>query len=266
MGLLKKIGGGIWSKKFLINISLIILLYIGGIFILHIFLKKTTNFGQRIEVPNLVGENQNNLKNLIAFSGLTYQVLDSLYDPTKVAGTVLEQTPTASKISGVYVKEGRVVKVRVSKRTQLVEMPGLVDKSQRFAEGILNSRDFRYKLDYKPSIEANGAVIEQLYKGKQITGGTKLPIGSKITLIIGRNQAGVAVQIPDLYGLTILEAKARVQGMGAVAFFTICPTCVTSTDSLNALVESQSPDFFEGAMVLAGTTISVFATTEFNGQ
>ena len=266
MGLLNKVGVFIWSKMFLINISLIIVLYIGGILILQIFLKKTTNFGQRIEVPNLVGENQNNLKNLIEFSGLTYQVLDSLYDPTKVAGTVLEQTPTASEISDIYVKEGRIVKVRVSKRTQLVEMPDLVDKSQRFAEGVLNSRDFRYKLNYKPSLEANGAVIEQRYKGKQITSGTKVPIGSKITLIIGRNQSGVAVQIPDLYGLTILEAKTRVQGMGAVDFFTICPTCFTSTDSLNALVESQSPEYFEGAMVVAGTTISVFATTEFNGQ
>lgn len=266
MGLLKKIGNFVWSKKFLINISLIAAFYIIGVFALKYYLEKTTSFGERIEVPNLIGENQNNLKNLMAPSGLSYQVLDSIYDPSKVAGTVLEQDPSPSKLSDVYVKAGRVVKVRVSKRTQLVEMPSLVDKSQRFAEGILNNREFRYKLEYKASTEAHGAVIEQLYKGKPIAGGTKLPIGSKITLVVGRDEAGVAVQIPNLYGLTLFEAQERVKGMSSVEFFTVCPTCVTSADSLNARVESQSPEFFEGAMVAAGTTISVFATTEFNGQ
>ena len=266
MGLLKKIGNFIWSKKFLINISLIVVLYVVGVFILQWYLKSTTNYGQRIEVPNLIGENQNNLKNLMAPSGLPYQVLDSIYDPTKVAGTILEQDPAPSKLSDIYVKEGRIVKVRVSKRTQLVEMPDLVDKSQRFAEGILNNREFRYKLEYKPSTEAHGAVIEQLYKGKPIIGGTKLPIGSKITLVVGRDEAGVAVVIPNLFGLTIAEARERVQGMGSVEFFAVCPTCVTSADSLSARVESQSPEFFEGAMVASGTTISVFATTEFDGQ
>jgi len=245
---------------------LIIGLYITGVFGLQYFLKNTTNFGQRIEVPDLVGENQNNLENLMEFSDLTYRVLDSIYDPKKIAGTVLEQTPDATVRSNIYVKEGRVVKVRVSKRTQLVEIPCLVDKSQRFAEGILNSRGFRYKLEYKPSTEAHGAVMEQLYRGRPIEEIMKLPIGSRITLVIGRNQAGIAVPIPDLYGLTILEAKARVEGIKEVEFFIVCPTCVTSTDSLSAFVESQSPEFFEGAMVSGGTTISVFATTEFEGQ
>ncbi len=266
MGLVKKIGNFIWSRKFLINIILIGIVYIAGYFILKTYLTNSTNHGQQIEVPNLIGENQNNLKNLMAPSGLAYQVLDSIYDPSKVEGTVLEQDPAPSKLSDVYVKDGRTVKVRVSKRTQLVEMPNLVDKSQRFAEGILNNREFRYKLDYKPSKEAHGAVIEQLYKGKPILEGAKLPIGSKITLVVGRDEAGEAVQIPNLYGLTIVEAKERVSGIGAVEFFTVCPTCVTSADSLSARIESQSPEFFEGAMVAAGTTISVFATTEINGQ
>ncbi|MCH2230886.1 MAG: PASTA domain-containing protein [Crocinitomicaceae bacterium] len=266
MGLLQKIGNFISSRKFLINVILIGIVYVAGYFLLSMYLTQSTNHGQQVEVPNLIGENQNNLENLMALSGLSYQVLDSIYEPSKVEGTILEQDPAPSKLSGVYVKDGRTVKVRVSKRTQLVEVPNLVDKSQRFAEGILNNREFRYKLEYKPSKEAHGAVIEQLYKGRSIHEGAKLPIGSKITLIVGRDEAGEAVQIPNLFGLTILEAQERVRGIGAVEFFTVCPTCLTSADSLNARIESQSPEFSEGAMVAAGTTISVFATTEFNEQ
>ena len=82
-------------------------------------------------------------------------------------------------------------------------MPGLVDKSQRFAEGILRNREFRYQLEYQPSKEAHGAVIEQRYKGKPIPAGTKIPIGSKVVLIIGRNEVGTIQPLPNLYGLTI---------------------------------------------------------------
>ena len=91
--------------------------------------------------------NQNNLSHFFENSELGYQVLDSIYDPTKIEGTIIEQDPESSEVSDIFVKKGRIIKVRVSKRSQLIEMPDLVDKSQRFAENILRSRKFRYKLD-----------------------------------------------------------------------------------------------------------------------
>jgi len=262
MTLIKKIANYIWSKNFLLNFSAIILVYIIGMWLFKSCLDYRTNHGQKIEVPNLLGKNQNNLKNILANSNLGYEVLDSLYEPSKVEGTILEQDPEPTSKSGVFVKEGRVVKVRVSKRTQLVEMPNLVDKSQRFAESILINREFRYKLEYKPSREAHGAVLAQLFKGKSIAPGTKIPIGSVIKLIVGRDEAGEALLLPNLYGLTLVEAKERVLNMQNMEFLAVCPTCLTSSDSLSARVQSQSPEFEEGVMVASGTTISVFATKE----
>tara|TARA_Y100000589_G_scaffold226474_1_gene213988 strand:+ start:5133 stop:5834 length:702 start_codon:yes stop_codon:yes gene_type:complete len=229
---------------------------------LQYYLNSITNFGQKIEVPNLIGKNQSDLQNIFKGSSLNYEILDSVYNPKEFEGTVIEQSPLASEISNIYVKEGRVIKLRVSKRSQLVELPNLIDKSQRFAEVVLNSRSFRYKLDYKPSVESDGAVISQLYNGKNVAGGTKLPIGSRITLIVGRNQEGIRVPIPDLYGLTISEAKSRVESIGNLDFFLVCPTCITRDDSLKARIESQSPEFVEGYMTASGTTISAFASTE----
>jgi beta-lactam-binding protein with PASTA domain len=260
MELLKKIGNYFWSKNFAINFGLIILVWGIGIFILRSCLDSNTSHGEKIEVPNLIGKNQNNLKNLLAKSGLEYEVLDSIYDPSKVEGTVLAQDPEASKSSDVYVKSTHVVKVRVSKRTQLVEMPKLVDKSQRFAVSVLKSRDFRYRLEYKPSLEAHGAILEQLYKNKPVNGGTRLPIGSMIKLIVGRGEAGVPQDLPNLFGLTIEEAKARVAKMNNMSFQPVCDGCVTREDSLAARVETQSPEFTEDARVASGTTISVYAT------
>ena len=263
MVLLKKIGNYIWSKQFLLNFSAIVIIYVIGAMLFKCSLDSRTKLGEKIEVPNLIGKNQNILENIFAESELSYEVLDSIYDPTKVEGTILEQDPAPTTSSNVYVKSGRVIKVRVSKRTQLVEMPDLVDKSQRFAENILVNRGFRYSLEYRATSEAHGAVLEQLYKGKRITKGTKIPIGSKIKLVVGRNQGGVAVALPNLYGLTIVEARRRVGQMGGMEFHAVCATCKTSADSLVARVFSQSPEFIEDGVVASGTTITVVASKDF---
>lgn len=266
MTLLKKLGNFVWSRRFLINISAIIVLYVIGVFVLKGCLNSSTNNGQKIEVPNLIGKNQNNLANLMSNSELKFEVLDSIYDPTKVAGTILEQDPIPTAKSNVYVKEGRTIKLRVSKRTLLVEMPDLVDKSQRFAEGILRNREFRYQLEYRPSKEAHGAVIEQRYKGKIIAPGKKLPIGSKVVLIVGRNEVGTIQPMPNLYGLTIPEARQRVRGMLNMEFIVACPNCVSTADSSIARVTSQSPEYEEEGVVMSGSSISVFADKNFTGS
>lgn len=260
MELLKKLGNYVWSKNFAIHFGLIILIYVVGIYTLKGCLSYSTSHGEKIEVPNLVGKNQNNLKNLLAESGLEFEVLDSIYDPSKVEGTILAQDPEATATSRVHVKSTHVIKVRVSKRTQLVEMPALVDKSQRFAATVLKSRGFKYRLEYKPSMEAHGAVLEQRYKNKPVKGGERLPIGSTIVLVVGRDEAGVPQELPDLYGLTIEEARARVARMSNMAFQPICPGCITKADSMATRVETQSPDFTEGAVISSGTTITVYAT------
>lgn len=260
MELLKKIGNYVWSKNFAINLGAIILIYVIGVITLRSCLASNTYHDEKIEVPNLIGKNQNNLEKLMSKSGLPYEVLDSIYDPTKVEGTILAQDPSATKETDVYVKRSHIVKVRVSKRTQLVEMPDLVDKSQRFAASVLKSRGFRYRLEYKPSLEAHGAVLQQLYKNKPVAAGKRLPIGSTIKLVVGRGEAGVPQPLPDLYGLSIEEAKARVSRMSNMSFQSVCKGCETKADSLAARVETQSPGFSEDAQVVSGTTITVYAT------
>lgn len=261
MTLLKKIGNFIWSKAFAINFAVLILLYVIVFLTTKSCIDSRTKHGEKIEVPNLIGKNQNNLKNLLGSSDLNVEVLDSIYDPTKVEGTILEQDPSPTALSQVYVKSGRTIKIRVSKRTQLVEVPNLVDKSQRFAESVLRNRSFKFKLEYKPSNESHGAVMQQLYKGKPIAEGTKIPIGSTIKLIVGRDEQGVPLELPNLQGLTIVEARDRVNNMMNMEFIVACPSCITKNDSLVARVQSQSPEWSEGAVVASGGAISIFAST-----
>ena len=260
---MSKIKNFISSKTFALNMGAILVVYIILFLSVKSCLNNQTNHGQKIEVPDLIGKNKNNLENILTNTGLRYEVLDSIYDPKKVEGTVMEQDPMPSKISKVFVKEGRVIKVRVSKRSQLVEMPDLVSKSLRFAEGILRNRNFRYKLDFRPSKESPGAVLEQLYRGRPIEGGKKLPIGSMIKLVVGQEVGGAPTLLPNLYGLTIDEARARLKSVGDFEFIPVCQDCQTSIDSMQARIVSQNPAFSDGALIMTGSTITVIASKSF---
>ena len=85
MVLLKKIGNYIWSKQFAINLGVIILIYVIGFILLNKCLDSQTKFGEKVAVPNLVGKNQNNLKKILGDS-LEFEILGSIYDPSKIEG------------------------------------------------------------------------------------------------------------------------------------------------------------------------------------
>ncbi len=259
MSLGKKIKNFLLSKKFLINLGAVILLNIILIFGFKAYLNATTNQGERVKVPNLIGQNQKNIDKLLANTGLEYQILDSIYDPSKIAGTILQQDPEPTDVSKVFVKSGRKVKIRVSKRTRLVEMPDLIFKSERFAEIILKNRGFRYEIEYIPSIEASGAVLEQWYRGKKIEPKTKIPIGSRIKIVVGRREIAGKTPLPDLVGLNLHDAQIRAKELGDFSLLVICSSCKTKQDSVLAVIVSQEPEYEEGKMIPQGSVITVIA-------
>lgn len=255
----------ILSKHFLKQLGLVVIAYLVIITITVFYLDSYTHHGEQIAVPNFKGKNVRSVAAQIEELGLQYEILDSVYNPDKPSGTILEQSPEPTSISQLFVKEGRIIKFSVSKKTDNHEMPSLVGKTEWFAKEILENRGFKYRIVYKATSEANGAVLDQLYKGRFIKEGVKIPIGSIITLVVGKNEMGEPVQIPDLYGLTIFEARERLAALGSFVFNPQCPECLTYEDSTAARVTSQSPEYIEGAMVPTGSTFTVNATKNFSG-
>ncbi len=262
MGFIAKLKKFIWTKHFLKHLGLVVLFYMVVVGFTVLYLNISTNHGQKIEVPLLKGKHISQIKGQLEELDLTYEVLDSIYNPKLPEGTIIDQDPEPTKSSLIYVKEGRIIRLRLSKKSELVEMPSLIDKSFRFAEKILENRGFKLRIEYQPTNESDGAVLDQKYKGKFIKEGTKIPIGSTITLVVGKNEMGPPVELPNLVGMTIFEARDRLNEVGSFVYVTICPDCMTSSDSLQARISSQTPEFFEGAMVTGGSTITVYATKE----
>jgi beta-lactam-binding protein with PASTA domain len=265
MSFFEKIKTFVWSKHFLKHLGLVILAYIVIVGGTILYLDFSTNHGQKIKVPYLIGKNVKNIQAQIEELDLQFEILDSIYDPKKPEGTILSQDPGPTTKTDVYVKEGRIIRVRVSKKTRLVEMPSLIDKSERFALSVLKNRGIKYKITYKSTSEADGAVLEQKYNGREIKEGTRIPIGSTIYLVVGRNEGGAPIQVPNLIGLTISEVKSRLSGMSSVTLFEVYQNCANASDSSQAKVFSQSPEYIEGMMSPSSTTISIQLDKNYSG-
>ena len=232
-----------WVKLILINLGLGILFYFIVIFSTIKYLDVYSNHGEEIAVPNLVGKKSSVAKMQLEEMGLSYEILDSIYDPSLPNGIVKQQMIEPTSISKVKVKENRIIGLRLSKKTELTEMPDLVFKHVDFAQGILENRGFSSRIQYKPTKEANGSVLDQKYNGKSITKGTRIPIGSEITLIVGQNEVGVLVELPNVVGMNYQDAMSLLGSKGLESISTICNDCQTLQDTLSAVVFGQSPEY-----------------------
>ncbi len=259
MKFFQKLKAFVWSRHFLKHTLFIVLTYFLVITILVFYLDSYTNHGVKIDVPNVVGLKSNSAQAKLEVLELKIEVLDSVYRPDLPAGTIVSQDPLPTSKSLVSVKPGRIIRVQLSKKSRLVEMPSLIDKSERISESILKNRGLKCRKTYVPTSESNGAVLKQLYKGREIKEGTKIPVGSTITLVVGQNDEAQPVTIIDLNGLTISEAKARLSGISLQISVGTCDGCANAADSANAVIYSQSPEFLEGVTVPSGTTIMVSA-------
>ena len=209
------------------------------------YLNVFTNHGEQIAVPDLTGLSAVDAKLKLESLGLSYEVLDSMEFLNEPSGIVKKQFPLATSLSKVHVKSNRVIGLRLSKNKVFTEMPDLLYNEVEFAKGKLESRGFKFSIEYEPTREADGSVLEQKHAGLNIAAGTRIPKGSEITLVVGRNEVGVSLKLPNLVGMNYADAVNLLTSTGFQSFSTICNNCETKSDTLNALVFGQSPEYFE---------------------
>ncbi|HEY8388823.1 MAG TPA: PASTA domain-containing protein, partial [Parasegetibacter sp.] len=141
----------------------------------------------------------------------------------------------------VLVKVNRTIYLTVNRVIPpMVEMPNLINMSYRSADD--NLRSFGLKMgdtSYQPDFAKN-AVIHQRYNGTDIKPGTKIPMGSTISLVFGSGISNEEIAVPDLFGLTLQEAEMLLSVSGLRTGAVVKDANVS--DSLNAYIYKQSPE------------------------
>ena len=88
-------------------------------------------------------------------------------------------------------------------------------------------------------------------------------VKKEIPIIHATFIGGEPTLMPNLYGLTIDEARMRLKAVGDFEFIPVCQDCQTASDSLVARVISQNPVYSEGALIMTGSTVTVIASKAF---
>lgn len=223
-------------KPFWVNLSLAVILVF---LIIYLFLKSLswiTNHGAYLKVPSVKGKNVEQAIKLLEDQGFEVVIQDSVYFDSLPKFTVIRQLPDPD----ATVKSNRTVYLTINRAVPTpVDMPKLEGLSLRYALDRLER--FHLKLGdtlFKPDF-MKGSVLEQQYNGVRITAGTKIPWGSRITLVIGGGLEVEPMKVPDLFGLTFTEAKATLEGLGITLSGIIAPGV---RDTASAFVYKQNPE------------------------
>jgi beta-lactam-binding protein with PASTA domain len=211
------------------------------------FMDYYTLHDSQAKVPDFKGLFIKDLDKFVDGHNLSYEIIDSVYNLDQPKGTVLEQEPAP----GSTVKEGRTVYLTVNAMlNQQVKMPNLVNLSLRQASSLLET--YGLKVGFLRYVEGLPPVIHQLYKGRDIAPGSMLDKGSSIDLVLGKGNSNGLIPVPDLFGLTLSEARAILLENQLILGMKMMD--MTAKDTLTARVYKQFPEpsadgLYDGASI-----------------
>ncbi len=221
-------------------ILVLILLFFGS-------LEWITGYGKYEKVPSVAGQHILAAQKILEDRGFEVTIQDSVYIDTVAKQAVIRQSPEADAM----VKQGRTIYLTVNRVIPpQVEMPNLAGFSIKSAEMYLQSLGLKLGyVTYKPDIARN-AVLEQLLNDETVKPGTKIPIGSVISFVLGSGIGTGETDVPDLIGKTLDEARSFLStiSVNIGSIIAIGPI----KDSATAFVIRQSPELFSGALGPAG--------------
>jgi beta-lactam-binding protein with PASTA domain len=221
------------------------------IFYFYVYLPNATNHNKLITVPEFLGLDELELKQLADQTSLRFSIEDSAYSAEIPPYTALRQYPKA----GTKVKENRLVYITINRVTPpSMPIPDLIDRSLINAEVVLKSNELvKGKVYYESS--PFPTVTKMWYKGKMMTAGDRVPKGSVIDLVIGDGQGAsdlvVGTLIGDSYGQAIFKLNGWNLHLGNVQI-----PAEVDTVGVRLFVYKQQPE--SGDSVRVGDPVSIW--------
>jgi beta-lactam-binding protein with PASTA domain len=248
------------SRTFKLNAIAAIGITIFLILVNMFFLRIYTNHGDSVEIPDLKGKTSAEVAEILDRKDLRFAIRDSLYSRETPPGTVLDQFPKP----GMKVKENRTIYITICAASQgLIPMPQLTDISYRQATNLIESSGLiAGNIEYKQS-EFPNLVLEQKVNGRNVSKGEMIPKGSIVDLVLGSDSDGSTIEVPNLFGRNLTEARLILGEAFLNAGNITYDESFTSEDQkIKGLIWKQSPDPVDVFEVAKGTSIDVWLTID----
>lgn len=161
----------------------------------------------QLNLPALEGMTLEQAQNILTIEGIPISRIEveEVYDNNIETGLIISQTPEANS----RISQGDSISVTVSLGTDLIEIPNVVglelsEAYRAFDMGIRINEEFLYSEEH-----AINTVISQRPEA-----GETVSITSDVTFFISRGAQTRRVIVPDLTGLTELNATNLINNMG----------------------------------------------------
>lgn len=249
----------LWNNYVFRNIVLAASVLVIALFVFTVLLNVFTRHNKNKEVPDFSNISVEQAHKLARKERLRIEISDSLFVPSLEPGVVLEQQPD----HGTKVKPGRRIYVTINSMQQrIVDVPYVTGYSLRQAKNLLETAGLEIeRIIYVNDIATNN-VLEERYGRKIVKSGNgvEAPLGSGITLTVGKSYDAASVSAPRVVGATLRDAKSRIWEAGLNVGKVEIDGEIDPREMLTARIYKQEPD--QGQRVSLGTDIKLFLTTD----
>ncbi len=245
------------SRKFFINLILILVLISSLIGITIWGLNIYTRHGKEYKIPNLKGVTLKEARQKLRELHLRDTIIDSIFTNEVPKGCIVETNPE----EGFKVKRNRRIFLTINSFSdEIIDMPGVVGASLENAKAELEIYGLKIgRIKYKTGDYRN-YVVEQSHKGKKINIGEKIKKGAYIDLLLERGKDDEEIETPSLYGLKLDVAhKKAIDHYLNIGEIKYDETVKNKADSINAFVYKQQP-FTNNKIYTLGKNINIELT------
>jgi beta-lactam-binding protein with PASTA domain len=203
--------GFVWRKR-LLRYPVLMVMTIASSFLLlllvdRVILPFVVHWGEVGVIPDLTDLSLEDAESILDDKGLKLQVSAEVYDLTKPPGTILSQVPQPNS----RVREGRFVRVTVSKGGKTVLVPKLQGISIRQAELLLAHQGLEMgDVSWIPS----DSFPEDVVIASTPSFETPVPFGMSINLRVSLGSQPDTVEVPNLLGMNIQESRKVLREIG----------------------------------------------------
>jgi beta-lactam-binding protein with PASTA domain len=234
----------IFSKFFWINFLLAIATLYGVFYYTMHNLDKYTNHNIKIEVPNLLGFQINNLNDTLEKLELRYEIRDSIYSENHPMGMIIQQDPKPhSDNFPNYIKPKRNLYLTVVKKQEIYRtIPDLMSNvnSKNIGKSKLERLGFKVDLEMRNHKDRD-KVLEIRFEDEIVKAGRKLIKGSSLKLIYGSGDKGKPIELPDFRGMNIYLANNKASEIGLELEIHYNDSILNFEDSNRAVIFNQYP-------------------------
>lgn len=212
-----------------------------------------TNHNDFIKVPDFRGIDISVMDSVFESLDLQYVVIDSIFDKSRKKGVVVNQEPASEK----YVKENRKIYLTInSLKSRKVIFPDVFDLTLRQAVRKLKKNGLRVgKLEYRADIATN-KVLGFKVNGIAIDIGQELYHNTVVDLILGKGISSEKVIVPNLIGLSRIEANIILKSVSLNIGLEYFKEDVI--DSGSAVIYWQYPEGIDDNKISIGSSLDLY--------